>query len=115
MSIEIGLIGIGNIGTGVAEYLRDHGKSHGLHLKAVADADLEKRNNARLPDTLLTDDAYKLIKDPQIQIVIELIGGENPARQFKLDAIDNGKAVVTANKFTISRYSQQLFEAARKK
>ncbi|MDO8637041.1 MAG: homoserine dehydrogenase, partial [Dehalococcoidia bacterium] len=115
MSIEVGLLGIGNIGTGVAEWLRDYGKSHGLHLKTVAEADPVKRQNARLPDTLLTDDAYKVIKDTQIQIVIELIGGENPARQFILDAIDNGKAVVTANKFTISKFSKQIFEAARKK
>ncbi|MBI4288725.1 MAG: homoserine dehydrogenase [Chloroflexi bacterium] len=113
MTINVGLIGIGNIGTGVAEYLRDYGVSHGLRLKAVADADPGKLKNASLPGTFLTDDASKVTKDPQIQIVIELIGGENPARQIKLDAIDNGKAVVTANKFTISRYSRQIFQAAR--
>ncbi len=115
MNIEVGLLGIGNIGTGVAEWLRDYGKSHGLHLKTVAEADPVKLKNAHLPDSQLTGDAYEIIKDPAVQIVIELIGGENPARQFILDAIDNGKAVVTANKFTISKFSKQIFEAARKK
>ncbi|MBF8264917.1 MAG: thrA, partial [Dehalococcoidia bacterium] len=115
MSIEVGLLGIGNIGTGVAEWLRDYGKSHGLHLKTVAEADPVKLKNSHLPNVHLTGDAYEIIKDPAVQIVIELIGGENPARQFILDAIDNGKAVVTANKFTISKFSKQIFEAARKK
>ncbi len=115
MSINVGLIGLGNIGTGVAEYLRDNGNRVGLCLKAAADADSTKLRNALLPDVLVTDDAYRIIRDPQIQIVIELIGGEQPAGQFVMEAIDRGKAVVTANKLTISKYSRQIFEAARKK
>lgn len=115
MIVNVGLIGLGNIGTGAAEFLRDYGSREGLHLKAVAEADPAKRKNAHLPDVFVTDDAYRLIKDPQIQIVIELIGGEQPAQKFIMDAIDSGKAVVTANKLTISKYSRQIFESARKK
>lgn len=115
MSINVGLLGLGNIGTGVAEYLRDFGGRHGLRLKAVAEVDPAKRKSANLPQALLTDDAKTVLADPQVQIVVELIGGETPARQFVMEAIDHGKAVVTANKFIISRYSRQIFEAARKK
>ena len=115
MSINVGLLGLGNIGTGVAEYLRDYRNREGLRLKAAADVDPAKVRNAPLPHVLITDDAYRIIRDPQIQIVVELIGGEHPAKQYVMEAIDHGKAVVTANKFTISRYSRQIFEAARKK
>lgn len=115
MSINIGLIGLGNIGTGVAEYLRDYGSRDGLHLKTVAEADQSKLKNTPLPGVTVTTDAYRLIRDPQIQIVIELIGGEQPARQFMMEALDNGKAVVTANKLTVSKYSREIFEAARKR
>ena len=115
MSINVGLLGLGNIGTGVAGYLRDFGHRQGLHLKAAADVDPAKLRNACLPNVLVTDDAYGIIRDPQVQIVVELIGGEHPAKQYVMEAIDNGKAVVTANKFTISRYSRQILEAARKR
>ena len=115
MSINIGLLGLGTIGTGVAEYLRDYGNPQGVNLKAVADVDSSRRRNAHLPDVLVTDDAHRVIRDPQVQIVVELIGGEHPAKQYLMEAIDNGKSVVTANKLTISRYSRQIFEAARKR
>ena len=115
MSINVGLLGLGNIGTGVAEYLRDHGKSKGLVLKAVADADPAKVKSALFPEALVTDDARRVINDPQIKIIVELIGGEQPAIQFVTEAIESGKAVVTVNKLTISKYGKQMFEAARKK
>jgi len=115
MSINVSLLGLGTIGTGVAEYLRDYGNPQGVNLKAVADVDPSRRRNAHLPDVLVTDDAHRVIRDPQVQIVVELIGGEHPARQYMMEAIDNGKAFVTANKLTISRYSRQIFEAARQR
>ena len=115
MSVNIGLLGLGNIGTGVAEYLRDHGGRQGLHLKVVADLNAGKAKTIPLPDVLLTDDAYQVIRNPELQIVVELIGGEDPARQYVMEAIDRGKAVVTANKFTVSRYGKEMFDAARKR
>ena len=114
MSINVGLLGLGNIGTGVAEYLRDYGNREGLYLKAAADVNPARLKNAPLPNVVITDDAYEIIRDPQLQIVVELIGGEHPAREYVMEAIDHGKAVVTANKFTISRYGREIFEAARK-
>src|SRR3972149_3710699 len=113
MSINVGLLGLGNIGTGVAEYLRDYGNREGLYLKAAADVNPARLKNAPLPNVVITDDAYEIIRDPQLQIVVELIGGEHPAREYVMEAIDHGKAVVTANKFTISRYGREIFEAAR--
>ena len=114
MSINVGLLGLGNIGTGVAEYLRDYGNREGLYLKAAADVNPARLKNAPLPNVVITDDAYEIIRNPQLQIVVELIGGEHPAREYVMEAIDHGKAVVTANKFTISRYGREIFEAARK-
>jgi homoserine dehydrogenase len=113
MSINVGLIGLGNIGTGVAEYLRDRGNRQGLHLKAVADVNLARLKNSHLPQVVTTDDAYEIIRNPQLEIVVELVGGEHPAREYVMEAIDHGKAVVTANKFTISRYGKEMFAAAR--
>ncbi len=115
MSINVGLLGLGNIGTGVAEYLRDHGSRFDLTLKTVAEVDAEKHKGANLSKSRLTSDPSDVLKDPQIQIVVELIGGEHPAREFLLEAIANGKAIVTANKFAISKFSNEIFDNARKK
>jgi homoserine dehydrogenase len=114
MSINVGLLGLGNIGTGVAEYLRDYGNREGLCLRAVADVSPARLKNTALPNVDIADDAYEIIRSPQLQIVVELIGGEHPAREYVMEAIEHGKAVVTANKFTISRYGREIFEAARK-
>jgi len=99
----------------VAEYLRDYGNLQGIHLKAATDIDSSRLGNALLRNVLVTDDAHRVIRDPQVQIVVELIGGEHPAKHYVLEALDAGKAVVTANKIIISKYSKQIFEAARKK
>jgi homoserine dehydrogenase len=114
MSVNVGLLGLGNIGTGVAEYLRDYGGREGLHLKAVADVNPARVKDTSLPNVVVTSDAYEIIRNPQLQIVVELIGGEHPAKEYVMEAIEHGKAVVTANKFTISRYGRDIFGAARK-
>ncbi|MBI2971875.1 MAG: homoserine dehydrogenase [Candidatus Aenigmarchaeota archaeon] len=112
MAIGIGLLGVGNIGTGVAEYLQRHGESLGVYLKGAAVADPKKPRGVALP--YVTGDAYSILKDPDVQIVVELIGGEEPALQYVMEAVHRGKDVVTANKRIMAKYGSQIFAAAQK-
>lgn len=118
--INIGLIGFGNIGTGVVKLLRQNGdllaKKLGamLVLKRIADVNITSSRGVKIPKGVLTTDAYEIINDPDISIVIELMGGYEPARTFVMDAIKNGKHVVTANKAMLATYGNAIFPAAQK-
>src|SRR5512143_2630421 len=119
--IKIALLGLGTVGCGVVKILASHGvelaarAGCGLVLARVADADLTRPREgldlARLP---LTRDAVQAIDDPAVQIVIELIGGLEPARTFILRALQAGKHVVTANKALLAHHGPELFEEARR-
>jgi homoserine dehydrogenase len=119
--IKIALLGLGTVGCGVAKILHSHGAELAeragcrLALGRVADADLTRPRDgldlARLP---LTSDAGQAIDDPSVQIVIELIGGLEPARTFILRALQAGKHVVTANKALLAHHGPELFEEARR-
>ena len=118
--INIGLIGFGTVGSGLAQVLYEQAeqieKRVGavIRLKTVADIMVDT-----LPDHIaqggkvtLTRDANEIFDDPEISIVVELIGGIEPAKSFMLKAIDNGKHVVTANKALLSQHGKEIFEAA---
>jgi len=119
--IKIALLGLGTVGCGVAKILQSHGAEMAeragcrLAFGRVADADLTRPRDgvdlARLP---LTSDAGQAIDDPSVQIVIELIGGLEPARTFILRALKAGKHVVTANKALLAHHGPELFEEARR-
>jgi len=109
MAINVGLLGLGTVGTGVAEYLI---KQEEIKLKAVAVKNPEKKREVSVN---FVDDPYKIIDDPEINIVVELVGGIDPAKNYILDSIKNGKNIVTANKALISKHGREIFEAARKK
>ena len=119
--INIGLIGFGTIGTGVVKLLRQNEdlitKKLGarLVLKKIADIDITTSRGIKINKSLLTNDARKIINDKDISIVIELMGGYEPARTFVLEAIANGKHVVTANKALLATYGNEIFAAAQKK
>jgi homoserine dehydrogenase len=118
--IRIGLIGFGTIGTGVIKLLqRQQGQIRArlgapLVLAGVADIDLRRRREVRVDRRLLTRDASELLNDPTIDIVMELIGGYEPARRFVLQAIRNGKSVVTANKALLAVHGAEIFAAAER-
>ncbi len=118
-SIKIGLIGLGTIGTGVAKTLLentallDERLGFSLDLAAIADIDITTDRGVSIPRDLLTTDAYALINNPDIDIVVELIGGIEPARTFILDALKAGKHVVTANKALLASRGKELFDAAQ--
>ena len=119
--IKIALLGLGTVGCGVVKVLQTHGAEMAeragcrLALGRVVDADLTRPREgidlARLP---LGGDANQAIDDPAVQIVIELIGGLEPARTFILRALAAGKHVVTANKALLAHHGPELFEEARR-
>jgi len=116
--IKIGLIGFGTIGTGLVKLLADSGvlleKRLGakLVLKKIADLDITTPRVVSIAKHLLTMDAEEILRDPEIAIVVELMGGYEPARSFILDAIRNKKHVVTANKALLATHGDEIFRAA---
>jgi len=120
-SVKLGLIGLGTVGTGVVKVLQQNAdvikQRLGLPLtiKQIAVRHLEKDREVKVDRHLLTRDPYDLINDPDIDILIELIGGYEPARTLILSAIEQGKHIVTANKALLARYGHEIFSAASAK
>jgi len=116
--INVGLVGFGNIGSGIVKILRDRkallSEKTGLeiNIKKVCDLDLSRRRNVSLAKDMLTRDVKDIINDPQIDILVELIGGVHPAKEFILQALKSGKNVVTANKALLAQAGQELFSEA---
>ncbi|MDM8524450.1 homoserine dehydrogenase [Desulfococcaceae bacterium HSG8] len=119
--INIGLLGFGIVGTGVAKLLIDNREvirsrlGADLNLKYVADIDTETDRGISLDDGVLIPDAHKVIDDPDIDIVVEMIGGQGIAKDLILKAIQNGKQVVTANKALLASQGNEIFRAAAEK
>ncbi len=118
--INVGLIGLGTVGGGVVKLLRDNAdvitRRLGIpvELKAAADLDESRAKALKLGKGIYTKDAYKIINDPDIDVVVELIGGYNPAKAFILEALKNKKPVVTANKALLAMHGEELYRAASK-
>lgn len=118
MSFGVGVIGAGTVGGGVIQTLL---QNRGI-ITEKTDLDVVLRHVAELNDDLLegydlkdvkvTRDALALINDPEVHVVCELIGGEQPAKKFMLAALNAGKHVVTANKMLLAKYGPELTEAA---
>jgi homoserine dehydrogenase len=112
--VRVGLIGFGTIGTGVVKVLRAHRAEiarrvgRPIDVVAIADLDTTTDRGIRVAPARLTRDARELIDDPDIAIVIELIGGYEPARRFVLAAIGAGKDVVTANKALLAVHGEEI-------
>jgi homoserine dehydrogenase len=117
-TISLGLIGFGTVGTGVVRILQQSGEMLSrrlgakIVLKRIADLDIESLRAASVDRSLLTTDAGAILSDPEIDIVIELIGGYEPARTFILQAVRNRKHVVTANKALLATHGDEIFRAA---
>lgn len=119
--VNIGLLGLGTIGCGTVDVLRKNQAAIEakigckLNLKKVVDVDIDRKRPIEIERSILTTDAKEVTQDPDIDIVIELIGGVEPARSFILDALHHGKHVVTANKELIAKQGHELLEAAAEK
>lgn len=119
-TINIGIIGLGTVGTGTARILLDNSelirKRTGISfvIKRIADLDIKTDRGIKLPEGVLTTDANAVINDADIDIVIELIGGIHPAKDFIIQAIKNKKHVITANKALLATDGNELFSEAEK-
>ena len=118
--IGVGILGFGTVGAGVADGLirnrETFAKRLGVDvvLRKVADLDIERDRGVAVPREMLTTDAMAAIADPDVQIVVELIGGTGIAKKLILEAIARGKNVVTANKKLLAESGREIFEAAAK-
>lgn len=116
--INVGLIGFGNVGSGVVKILSEKkallSAKIGLEIdvKKICDKDLVLKRNVAVDKSLLTKDAREIIDDPQIDIVVELIGGIHPAKEYITEALKKGKNIVTANKALLAQVGRELFALA---
>jgi homoserine dehydrogenase len=119
-TIGIGLLGLGVVGSGVAQVLATKADSLAeqaglrLTLKKVLVRDAKKRRSAKINPALLTIDSEEVLSHPEVDMVIELIGGEHPATEHIKQAISHGKHAVTANKEVMAKHGYQLLSLARK-
>ena len=119
--IRVGLLGIGTVGGGTLRVLtRNQGEimrraGRGIVITTVADKDVARATAAAGPGVRVTADAFAVVADPEIDIVIELIGGYTVAKALVLAAIENGKHVVTANKALLANHGNEIFAAASRK
>jgi homoserine dehydrogenase len=119
-TVSVGLIGFGTVGSGTVRILLDNsdviGERSGfsIGIRKIADLDIIRDRGIELPAGVLTTDAASVINDPDIDIVVELIGGIHPAKEFILQAIRRGKHVVTANKALLATEGNELFAEAER-
>ncbi|MDR0391951.1 MAG: homoserine dehydrogenase [Planctomycetaceae bacterium] len=120
MSVKVALFGFGTIGTGVADILinqREHickVTNCDVSLVRICDKNTSFKRDIDIPSGVLTDDSESIFNDPEIKVVIELIGGLEPARSIVLRLLESGKNVVTANKALLAQHGAELFEVARR-
>jgi homoserine dehydrogenase len=116
--VKIGIIGFGTVGAGVVSCLLENGdviaRRTGVRLvlSRIADIDVKTDRKVNVPNEILTTDAMKLIDE--VDVVVELVGGTNKAKEFILAALKKGKPVVTANKALLAEYGEEIFAAAEK-
>ncbi|WP_411883264.1 homoserine dehydrogenase [Polaromonas sp. YR568] len=119
--IRVGLLGIGTVGSGTYNVLQRNQEEirrragRGIEITMVADLDVARAKAAVGPGVQVVDDARKVVASPDVDIVIELIGGYGIAKQLVLEAIEAGKHVVTANKALLAVHGTEIFAAAHRK
>jgi len=116
--INIGIIGFGTVGSGVVEVLTKRAallrekSGVSIKIKKICDKDLRTKRSARVKRSILTKNANEVLENPEIDIIVELVGGIHPAKEFILKAFENGKDVVTANKALLCEEGEDIFNAA---
>ena len=118
--VKVGLLGLGTVGGGVIRVLKRNGDEisrragRAIQVTHAATLDFERAQELPLVGVKLTADASQVVDDPETQIIVELMGGLEPARTLVLQAIANGKPVVTANKALVANHGNEIFRAAQK-
>ncbi len=119
--VKVGLLGLGTVGGGTVTVLQRNSEEiarragRRILLSHIAARNLERAEELGVGDVRLTEDAFDVVNDPEVDVVVELMGGYEPARTVILKAIENGKHVVTANKALIALHGNEVFAAAREK
>jgi len=119
--VKVGLLGLGTVGGGTVNVLTRNAKEitrragRGIEITHAAARDLNKPRICKTDNITLTKDPQQVVDDPDVKIVVELIGGDNLAREMVMRAIANGKHVVTANKALIAKHGNEIFAAAQSK
>ncbi|MEW8013528.1 MAG: homoserine dehydrogenase [Candidatus Sedimenticola endophacoides] len=117
--VKVGLLGLGTVGGGTANVLARNAEEiarragRGIRITHAAAREYDPSRIQGLDQMKVTDDAFEVVNDPEVEIVIELIGGYSPAKELVLQAIANGKHVVTANKALIALHGNEIFAAAQ--
>ncbi len=119
--VKVGLLGLGTVGGGTATVLKRNAEEiarragRGIEIDFIATLEPERAVELGVKDIRLTQDANEVVNDPNIDIIVELIGGYSPAKELVLQAIENGKHVVTANKALIAIHGDEIFAKAQEK
>ena len=120
-AMNVGLLGIGTVGGGTFAVLKRNAEEitrragRPIQVSVVAARNLEHARRVTEGCCRIVDDVFAVVNDPEVDIVVELIGGDTLARELVLKAIENGKHVVTANKALLAKYGNEIFAAAQKK
>ncbi len=121
-TISVGLLGLGNVGSGVVKLLADNADAirqrlggSAVAIRRVAVREADKPRLVDVAPALITTDVNAILSDPEIEIIVELVGGEEPARTYLLDAIARGKHIVTANKALLAAHGEEIFAAAEQR
>ncbi len=109
--IKIGLIGLGTVGSGVFKSL---GQFDNVEIVKIAVRNINKPRTVEVPMEILTDNPYDVVNHPEIDVVVELMGGVEPAWDYIKTALENGKHIVTANKELLAKKGEELFNLSEK-
>jgi len=119
--VKLGLMGFGTVGTGVVRIIQAHQEDlqkqtgMGIEVKRILVQDIEKKRNLKPITATLTTDPSDLLDDPEIDVIVEVIGGISPAKEYILRALENGKHVVTANKDLMALHGAEILNKAQEK
>jgi len=120
-SVKVGLLGLGNVGSGVWEIFGENNEKitryidADIEIKKILVRSLDKVRNVSIPKEIMTTNVEEILNDPEIEIVVELIGGIDTAFDYMKRAIEKGKHIVTANKAVIATHGTELFSLASQK
>lgn len=109
--VNIGILGLGTVGSGVVKTLKSF---KNINIEKISVRDINKKRSIEVNKEILTTDSYSIVNNPDIDILVELIGGIEPALDLVKTALKNGKHVVSANKELIAKHGKELFEIATK-
>ncbi len=119
--IKVGLLGLGTVGTGVVRIVEGHQEDlhrqtgSGIVIEKILVQDRAKTRNVAIDESKITNDPWEIINNPDIDVVVEVMGGVEHTKNYILEALDRGKHIVTANKDLMALYGQEIREKAAQK